>query len=335
MKLWFHRGVRASKKAHGIVNALQADKVKKIAVVRHAALGDMMLTRPFLIEARKAFPNAVITLSTVSNYTRGTPDDLVNRVHIMHGSDKKHASISERIRNARELGEQDIIFDLAASNRSTWLCLLTRAKLKIGFPYKRFHARFVYDIAIHRSDLDFEVNDMLKQLNIFGIKTAYPHQFAMPGDALRRDSPYVVYFIGASTPDKCWPHDHFAGLIDRMASRWPDHDHLVLEGIQKWETADKILEHIGERTNVTRFFTDTIEATTSLIKGADMVVSNDTGIRHIAIASDTPTAGIFYADPFRYWPRYGYHDIALPRGDAAHPSVEDMFIACNGIMQQL
>ena len=335
MKLWFHRGVRVSKKARNTVSTLHADKIKNIAVIRHAALGDMMLTRPFLIEARKAFPNATITLSIVSNYTRGTPEDLVDRVHIMHGSDKKDATITERLRNARELGEQDIIFDLAASNRSTWLCLLTRAKLKIGFPYKRFHARFVYDIATHRSDLDFEVTDMLKQLNIFGISTAWPHQYAMPGEALQRDRPCVVYFIGASTPEKCWPAEHYARLIGRMATTWPDHDHLILEGLAPWETADRILAQMDTHNNVMVYNTDTIELTTSLIKAADMVVSNDTGIRHIAIACGTPTAGIFYADPFRYWPRYQCHDIAIPAENAAHPSVNDMVAACNGIMQQL
>ena len=73
MKFWFTKGAWASKRARKIIKSISADQIKKIAVIRHAALGDMVLTRAFLVEARKAFPNAEITLSVVSNYTRGCP----------------------------------------------------------------------------------------------------------------------------------------------------------------------------------------------------------------------------------------------------------------------
>ncbi|HEX5635871.1 MAG TPA: lipopolysaccharide heptosyltransferase family protein, partial [Gammaproteobacteria bacterium] len=136
MKLWFTKGVWLSKTARQKLTELSANDVKSIAVIRHGALGDMILTRAFLIEARKVFPNAKITLSIVSNYTRGTPADLVDRVHVIHGSDQRGTPIGERIKRIKELGYQDIIFDLASSNRSVMTCLLNKAKLKVGFPYR-------------------------------------------------------------------------------------------------------------------------------------------------------------------------------------------------------
>ena len=104
MDFWFTKGVRLSRSARNKARELTRDNVKAIAVLRHAALGDMVLTRAFLIEARKAFPNAKITLSIVSNYTRGTPEDLVDRIHIIHGSDQKDVSILKRIKKIKELG---------------------------------------------------------------------------------------------------------------------------------------------------------------------------------------------------------------------------------------
>ena len=50
----------------------------------------MMQTRNFIIETRKVFPNAIITLSIVSNYIRGIPEDQIDCVHIINGSDQKH-----------------------------------------------------------------------------------------------------------------------------------------------------------------------------------------------------------------------------------------------------
>jgi ADP-heptose:LPS heptosyltransferase len=152
MKLWFNKGVWKRKNIDKRIENLSFSDIKKIAILRHAALGDMVLTRSFIIEARKAFPNALITLSIVSNYTRGVPEDLLDRVHIVHGSDNKNVSIKERIKRIKELGTQDIIFDLASSNRSTLTCLFTHATLKIGFPYRKSQAKLLYDIATPRSE---------------------------------------------------------------------------------------------------------------------------------------------------------------------------------------
>lgn len=332
MRFWFTKGVWASKQARETIKSMSFNDVRSIAVIRHAALGDMVLTRPFLIEARKAFPNATITLSIVSNYTRGTPEDLVDRVHVVHGSDQRGTPLRKRIRRMKELGPQDIIFDLASSNRSVMTCLFNRAKLKIGFPYRKSQARMFYDVATCRTDMNFEVNDMMAMLNIFGIKTAFPHKYDLPGEALKRSRPYFVYFAGASTPQKCWPADHFSALMKDMAERYPDHDHLVLEGIQDWEKADNILEPLEGISNTGAVNADTIEETTALLKGAELVVSNDTGIRHLAIASETPTVCIFHHDPFRYWPRYPIHDVVIPDPDWP-PAVDAVKAACFNVLK--
>ncbi|RKZ67256.1 MAG: lipopolysaccharide heptosyltransferase family protein [Gammaproteobacteria bacterium] len=333
MKLWFTKGIWKRKGIDKKIENISFSDVKKIAILRHAALGDMLLTRSFIIEARKAFPNASITLSIVSNYTRGTPEDLVDRVHIIHGSDQREVSLGNRIKRIKELGPQDIIFDLASSSRANLTCMLTPATLKIGFPYKRFQAKMLYDIATPRSDLNFEGCEMMNMLNALGIKTAYPHRYDMPGEPLKRDKPYLIYFIGASTPSKVWPAARFTELLNRLSKDYPEHDHLVLEGIQEWETADKILVPLKDIDNIDVINADTIDETESVLKGADLVISNDTGIRHLAIVSETPTVGIFYHDPFRYWPRFEIHDVALPDEDGP-ASVDEVHRCCTNVLSK-
>jgi len=331
MKFWFTKGVWQSKRAAKTIGSISRETVKSIAVIRHAALGDMVLTRSFLVEARRAFPNASITLSLVSNYTRGAPVDLVDRVHIVHGSGTKDVSIAGKIGNFRELGYHDLVFDLATTNKSLFTCVLNPALMKIGFPYRGLQARLFYDVAVCRSDLNFEVCDMLNMLHVFGVKTAYPHEYSMPGEALKRDRPYMIYFAGASTQVKCWPAGHFSELIRIMAAGYPDHDHLVLEGIQHWEKADAIMQPLADTANAGVVQADTIEETTALIKGADLVVANDTGIRHVAIVAETPTVGLFFSDPYRYWPRYDIHDVAMPAVDGP-TEVETAHAACIGVL---
>ena len=85
-----------------------------------------------------------------------------------------------------------------------------------------------------------------------------------------------------------------------MATEYPEKDHLVLGGLKDWERADTVLDSLDDVTNIAAVDTDTIEKTVSLMKGADLLVSNDTGIRHVAITCNTPTVGIFPGKPYRY-----------------------------------
>lgn len=327
MKLWFGNGAWASPKAMQRVQSLRPEAVRNVAVIRHAALGDMILTRPFLKEVRRCFPNAHITLSIVTNYTRGTPDDLVDAVHIVYGKDRKDVPLREQIKKARELGPQDIIFDLAATHRSFLICLLHRSAIRVGFPSRRLQRKLFYDVTVYRSDLNFETDCLLDMLNLFGFVTTYPPPFDLPGDTRKAARPYIVYFTSTSTPVRCWPMDRFAQLIKQSSEKYADFDHFVLKGRAEWESIDEILTYNQIQNNVKGLDIDSLEETIALLKGASLVVSNDTGIRHLAIAAGVPSVGIFFASerficlPFRYWPRYGPHEIVLD-SEGVPPSVE-------------
>jgi len=329
------RGGWVAKHAREKAAQLEYEKVETIAVIRHAAMGDMVLTRPFLLELRRHFPKAKITLCLVSNYTRGAPEDLVDRVHISYGSDQKDISLLEQLRQHKMLGHHDLIFDLASTSRSFWLCLLNPAGLKIGFPYHQIQRRFIYDAAVLRSDMKFEAETLLDMLNLLSLKTDYPLRFSMPGISMKRKRPYLVYFTSASTADKCWSARRFAELISRLADKYSDYEHVVLEGVATWESIDEVMQGLKDRENVTPLQLDSLNETFSLLMGASLLVSNDTGIRHMAIASETPTVGIFFHTiPFRYWPRFGKHD-AVFNADGSQPDVDTVMQSVEFIMEEL
>ncbi|KAF0192015.1 MAG: glycosyl transferase family protein [Gammaproteobacteria bacterium] len=332
MKFWCKSGGWASRKAIRTLAGMTPADVRSVAVIRHAAMGDLVQVRPFLIETRRYFPNAGITLSLCSNYVRGAPDELADRIHVVYGSDRKDVAVSAQLRRARELGYHDLVFDLAATPRSFYLCLLTRAKLKIGFPYKAIQGRLFYDATVPRSDLRYETENMLDMLALLGHRWQYPPVFNMPGEPVVRDRPFIIYFPSASTPVKCWPHGHFAELITGMAAQYPDYEHIVLEGIAAWESVADIMDKTQHLANVTALKLDDLDGTVALVKGASLVVANDTGIRNFAMACNVPTVGIFFVTPvFRYWPRYGHHDVVFTP-DGGVPDVDSVFAAARAML---
>jgi ADP-heptose:LPS heptosyltransferase len=320
MKLWFERGAWASRRGRVAIDQMQPQEVKRIAVIRHAALGDMVLVRPFLVEVRKFFPNAEIVLSLVSNYTYGAPVDLVDAVHVVHGSQEKNVSLRQRISRVKELGPVDILFDLANTTRSRYVCFFNQAHIKIGFPYKGYLRNLLLDAAVWRSDFVFEAETMLHTLMLLGANPKFPLDYAWP-DELRQSSNAeldrsVVYFPFASVETKCWPTSHFYALIDQAAKRYPQTKHIVLEGVGSHEHTRAYQDLAQKYPNVLLQSKMSIENTTKMLANAALVVSNDTGIRNLAISLGTSTLGIFFSTvPFRYWPKLAGHEaVFLPDG---------------------
>jgi len=335
MKLWFERGAWASKQGRKKVAALSREKVASIAVIRHAALGDMVLLRPFLYELRRFFPNARITLSLVSNYIYGAPEELVDRVHIIHGSDQRNVSRITQIKKIKELGYHDIIFDMASTSRSHLVVLLNRAGIKVGFPYRGALRRILYDVAVLRSDFRFEAESMMDMLHVFGCDSRYPLQFDLDIKPASVQKPYIVYFPSASTKDKCWPHALFSTLIKQMANEYGEYQHIILEGIADWESIEEIIEPLSQFENVEGNKAVSLDTTLSLIKHAKLLVSNDTGIRNLAIAAGTSTLGIFFKTiPYRYWPRGIIHEAAF-EADGSIPDVTKVKLKISKMLEKL
>lgn len=307
MKIWAAQNSWVSKHAHKKAEALDKNKITRIAVIKHAALGDMLQVRPMLITLKEAFPNAQITLSVVTNYMKGIPEDLIDHLHITKGNDKKYG-FWETLKSYKELGYQDLVFDISATSRSYWTCMLNPAGLKIGYMHKGLH-KILYDIAIPRAYYRFEAETFLEQLNTIGLQYEWPlrYDYSMPDRIYK--NPYIVYFPTASAPDRCWPAEYMAELITDMCKKYPNIDHLLLAGLAEWEsvTAQSIANKIGTHTNF-----KVLEAGPddfSLVCHADAIIINDTGLRHLAIVAGTPTVCIFPVSPnvFGYSPLFGNH----------------------------
>ncbi|MCG9584102.1 glycosyltransferase family 9 protein [Vibrio tubiashii] len=316
--LWFERGAYASSTArHYLANEFAPEKVKKIAIFRHAALGDQVIARPMLVEARKFFPNAKITLVGVSNYQYGAPSDLADKTIFMSGRHKKkELTLKEKISEFKQLEEQDIIFDVAGTSRSYWMTLLSKAKLKFGFPYKSYLCGFLYNIAVFRSDYQPELEAMLDMLKMLGHNPQRPLDFAYPSHyelykAEKSKRPKILYFNGASTTSKILSKQQMKLLIEEAVESLPDYQHVYLEGKNDFEKGD-FLKHLIGQNNFEIQECLPLEELVDYSARARLVVTPDTGIRNVAIATHTPTVGIFYSTvPFRYTPLEGDHRVAM------------------------
>lgn len=322
LTLWNDVFLRTKPGTGAKLAAIDPAKVGSVAVLKHAAFGDLVLCRPFLREVRRHFPAAKLTLGLSNNYQRGAPLDLVDEVHIVQRGLPWRAALA----NYRELGAQDIVFDLTATARSRWLVLLNRPGLVVGLAGSRLDGR-LYDIAVPRTGFKYEAESFLDLLVAVGLTTAWPPDFALPAVPRPQPAAYVAYFTTASTPGKSWPADRFAALATGLAAARPDLDHVVLAGLADWElaTAAQLRAALADvpRARVAGPEADLF----AWVGSAALLVSNDTGARNLAIAAGVPTVGLFFdSPPFRYLPRFGRHEALFCPGRAL-PSVGDAHAA--------
>ena len=338
MKLNFRRGgAYASKKARNYLLDKKPEDIKNIAVIRHAAIGDFMNIRPFLIELRNFFPNAKITLSVVRHYMYGIPEDLIDDVYIIDKYNNNGLKIGffKRVIEARKLPKQDIIFDLTDSNLSILLVFFAKAKLKIGYPY-RILRRLFYNISILRSEFVVEALSVEHMLNILGAKTRYPLKYGYEKIYPKtKDLKQIVYFAGASSKGKCWEAEKFCKLIDKMSELYKEYNHVILQGISEDEKFYEIYEPLQEKKNILLQEVMPIEEVMQFLVNSRCLVSNDTGVRNMGIALEIPTIGIFFATPvFRYWPREEKHDCVFNE-EYTSPSIEAVYNATKNMIDKL
>ena len=104
---------------------------------------------------------------------------------------------------------------------------------------------------------------------------------------------YWVFAAGAEYgPAKCWPAEHYAELARSLAGTHPGVPVLLLGSGKELALCEQIARHAHGACRVLAGKTALIDAM-ALIAGARGVVSNDSGLMHVAAAFGVPQVAVF------------------------------------------
>ncbi|ARQ00690.1 lipopolysaccharide heptosyltransferase II [Pseudorhodoplanes sinuspersici] len=109
--------------------------------------------------------------------------------------------------------------------------------------------------------------------------------------------PVVAFAPGAVGPGKAWPPEHYAELARRLAA--DGCEIWVLGGPQERQIAEKLCGIGGE--SVRNLTGNDLRNAILALRSADVAVTNDSGLMHIAAAIGTPTVAIFGPTSPRLW----------------------------------
>jgi len=117
----------------------------------------------------------------------------------------------------------------------------------------------------------------------------------------------IILGIGASGPEKIWPAESFAQLIQQVAQLRQDVEFCLCGAKAEEETAAKILQLCADKTSLLINGTDLpLQQSLALIESSDLYIGNDTSLMNMAVNQGKKAIGLF-------GPTYTvYSDLIIP-----------------------
>ena len=285
------------------------ETIKKIAVLRANALGDLIFVLPALKALKEHFKNAELVY--LGNnwhkdflHGRHSPVDRVLIVPkcngIPHESDR---IVDEEVVSQFFKGMEDENFDIAfqmhgGGGNSNPFVKRLKARLSVGF---QAPGAPPLDINIPYHLYQPEILRYLELTEAVGAKTqniipeisTTDNDFIELNDAFP-DFPgkYMVMHAGASDIRRRWPVEKFALVAKEIINRGYT---VILSGTgNEQEMNDRLSEMTGPGViNLTNKIS--LNTLTAMLSKASLLISNDTGPLHLARALKTPTVGLYWS----------------------------------------
>ena len=259
--------------------------MRKIIVIRNGAIGDFTLTLPAIDSIHKAFPDNNLQLI-------GQPNNIqLCQVNLQVSYDDPRLTPLHRTgpipQETRDLFvDTERILVYAVDSKRQLERQLTQ--LSIG-PVLFCDPRPPADASVHI------VDHLLSPLQTWNIPPARrsPHIELNSKDYRYAETlpsmPDVVIHPGSSSPDKCWPEQHFCALAAQLAKRgWAT---AIICGpieIERGLVGDSLQP-------------PNLRSLAGLLSCASLFIGNDSGPGHIAAAVGTPTLSLFGPTDPRIW----------------------------------
>ena len=310
--------------------------VNRIAVLRALKLGDLLCTVPAFRALRAAHPFAEIRLIGLpwsAEFVRRYDLYLDGLFELpgFPGMPERcfDAPAFTRFLDTVQQWGPDIVVQLHGSGELTNpLAMLLGGRKTAGYflpgQYCPAPERFIPYPAELR-----EVERHLRMLEHLGVRPQGTHKEFPVYDADRRAltsaladawlaAPYVVVHPGASLPERRWPPERFAAVAEQLAARGLQ---IVLTGNDGEVPVTAAVREAMTVPCVDLTGRTSLGTLAALLSDAALLVSNDTGVMHVAEAVGTPLVAVsFDPEHWRWAPedpiRYG----VLPGGTAVSAS---------------
>lgn len=268
-------------------------------VIRFSSLGDILLTAPTLRALRRRFPGAHIDLLVAKEYAAAAA--------LIPGPDRvltydRATGMSELLKLRSELSRRyTYLVDLQNSTRSAFLRATTlptvwvkakryRLKRSLLVHFKWNLYRDIVPVPLRyleaAADLGAQDDDEGLKLRIPGVASGEAEtlleSFGVHGN------PFAILCPGARHFTKRWPAERWTSLGQLFARE--SYRVVIVGAKNEQELVRSVADSIPQPIPLTGYSIPTMAA---MMQRSKVVVSNDSGLMHLAAGVDAPVVAIF------------------------------------------
>ena len=275
----------------------------KFLVIRFSSIGDIVLTTPVIRCLKKQLPDAEVHyLTKESFHSIVEHNPYIDKIHLL-------AHSWDLMIHELKLEEYDHIIDLHHNVRTL------RVKKSLGKSSYSFHKlnirKYIYvNLKWNVMPRVHIVDRYMKTVNSFGVKNdgaGLDYFISEKDETKKNDIPtshhagFVGIVIGAAHNTKKYPVHKLKELCSRL-----EHPVILLGGKEDRQIGDEIasVDPVKVYNACGKF---SINESADLVRKSKVVVSNDTGLMHIAAAYKKPVISLWgnTVPSFGMYPYYG------------------------------
>ena len=298
------------------------DNSKKILIVNVNWIGDVIFSTPFIKAVRLKYPDSYIACLLHPRCVDILKDNPRVDEIIVYDEEGIHKGLIGKLKLIIFLRKKkfDIAFLLHRSFTKALITFLAKAKERIGYPTKKRGIFLTIPVEISDEEVH-KVEYFLNLARACGIDTrdtTYEffikdsdrqkvRQF-LSGNNIGDKDTLAVLCPGGNWEMKRWPKENFALLADMLMERLGAK--IVISGAKKDIALAESIKGMMRHIPVISCGRTTLKELGALLERANMVVANDTGPMHLAVAMKTNVIALFGPTSPRLTGPYGqghYH----------------------------
>ncbi len=277
---------------------------EKILIIRLSSLGDILLTTPLIRALRKRFPQAQIDFVVKAQFAEVLYNNpYLNQIHTL--DPKSNWPSLKKLKKRLRKENYDVILDLHKNFRSFFLRNLA-GKAQI-FGYRKYILKrllLIYlgvNLYTKIKPVYLRYQDAAAPLGIkeepfgldFVVTKEVEHRIIerLKNKGWVPDKLTIGVAPGAGFFTKRWPAERFARLADVLIEKL-NAQILILGGVDD-EHVSNTMENAMRFDAMNFSGSRSIQETGAAMKQCTMIVSNDSGLMHLAQALNKPVVAIF------------------------------------------
>jgi len=294
--------------------------MKRILIINPFGIGDVLFTTPVIKALRLQYPASFIGYWSnlrVKPILESNPQ--VNKVFALSRGDLKKIyessffrGVWSAIKLVREIKKEqfDVCFDFSLDHRYSLLAKIIGIKQRIGFNYKgrgRFLTKCIDLVSYQDKPVVEHYLELLKFINIFPDGQSLYLGVLPEAEAKAKD---ILTLVGIEETDcvigvapgaggswgkdaayKHWPALKFAQVADRLAEKYKAK--IIILGDEAERQIAEVMVHAMRNKPIDLTGKTGLEILPAVIKNCNLVLTNDGGPMHMAVALGVRTVSVF------------------------------------------